>query len=76
MMIFLRAIGMVLALGGLLALLFGLVNASAAGDNSTTYALFALVGGLLLAMAADAGQRLAQKQKEQREKKAEKPKQG
>ncbi len=72
-MIVLRIIGIVLALGALVYFLVGLLQGNS-GEQSTnlTYAIFAALAGLMLAMAADAGQKLEQKSKEAQSKKTEK----
>lgn len=76
-MVFLRIIGVVLGLFGMVLLLLGIVAGNDAVRNvPLNYAVFAILGGLLLAMAADAGQKMALKQKEQKEKKEKKPEQG
>ena len=72
-MIFLRIIGIVLALGGMAYFFVGVLSGnSGAQSTNLTYAIFAALGGLMLAMAADAGQKLADKSKGASGKKAEK----
>lgn len=72
-MIFLRIIGVIIGLGGMALVLTGIVSGSAAiQDVPVSYGVFAILAGLLLAMAADAGQKMMQRQKAK--KKNEKPK--
>lgn len=63
-MAFLRIFGILVALGGMVFFLYSLLS----GYNSEqmsglNYAVFAMVAGLILAMAADAGQKLANRAK-------------
>lgn len=62
-MIALRLIGMVIALAGLGVLLYSLVAGQSADGALPTYGLFGMLAGLLIAMAADAGQKMGQRQK-------------
>jgi hypothetical protein len=60
----LRLIGVVIALAGLGLLLYSLLTGSQSPDNTlSTYGLFGMLAGLLIAMAADAGQKWGQRQK-------------
>jgi threonine/homoserine efflux transporter RhtA len=63
-MIVLRLIGVVIALAGLGVLLYSLVEANQSANSALpTYGLFGMLAGLLIAMAADAGQKMGQRQK-------------
>jgi hypothetical protein len=63
-MIFLRLIAVVITLIGLGMLLFAMLGADQNSDNSlATFGLFSMLAGLLLAMAADAGQKMSERQK-------------
>lgn len=78
-MIFLRIVGILIALAGAAMVVFSVVNGSEAiAGVSQSLAAFAMIGGLLMAMAADAGAKLSRKQQEAAQKKADtkKPKQG
>jgi drug/metabolite transporter (DMT)-like permease len=78
-MIFLRVVGIVIALAGAALLVFSVLNGTDAVTGvSQSLAAFAMIGGLLMAMAADAGAKLSRKQQEAAQKKADakKPKQG
>lgn len=60
----LRLIGVVIALAGLGVLLYSLVAADQAVNSALpTYGLLGMLAGLLIAMAADAGQKMGQRQK-------------
>lgn len=77
-MIFLRIVGILIALAGVAMLVLSVVNGGeAVAGISQSLAAFAMIGGLLLAMAADAGAKLSQKSQEAAQKKAnaKKPKQ-
>ncbi|BCX02759.1 MAG: hypothetical protein KatS3mg053_0697 [Candidatus Roseilinea sp.] len=72
-MVFLRLFGLLLGLLGMILLLIGIVFGDAAVQNvPLTYALFAILVGLLLAVGANAGERMSEKQKEQKAKKEKK----
>lgn len=76
-MIFLRIVGVIVGLSGMALVLTGIVSGSATvQDVPVSYGVFAILAGLLLAMAADAGQKMMQRQKAQKAKKNEKPKSG
>lgn len=78
-MIFLRVLGILIALAGVAMLVLSVVNGGQAVEGvSQSLAAFAMIAGLLLAMAADAGAKLSRKQQEAAQKKADakKPKQG
>lgn len=71
-MIFLRIVGIVIALAGVALLVVSVVNGGEAfAGVSQSLAAFAMIGGLLLAMAADAGAKLSRKQQEAEQKKAD-----
>ncbi|MFC1465043.1 MAG: hypothetical protein ACFLMY_09360 [Candidatus Brachytrichaceae bacterium NZ_4S206] len=73
-MVFLRLFGLILGVMGMILLLIGIVFGDAAVQNvPLTYALFAILVGLLLAVGANAGERMSEKQKEQKSKKEKKP---
>jgi succinate-acetate transporter protein len=60
---FLRVIGLVIAFGGLALLLVSMLGLNQDPNNAlATYGLFGLLIGLLLAMAADAGQKMSDRQ--------------
>jgi hypothetical protein len=62
-MTFLRVIGLVIALTGLGLLLYSIVAGTPDATNTlATYGLFGMLAGLLLAMAADAGQKVSERQ--------------
>lgn len=72
-MVFLRLFGLLLGVMGMILLLIGIVFGDAAVQNMPlTYALFAILVGLLLAVGANAGERMSEKQKEQKAKKEKK----
>lgn len=72
-MVFLRLFGLLLGVMGMILLLIGIVFGDAAVQNvPLTYALFAILVGLLLAVGANAGERMSEKQKEQKAKKEKK----
>lgn len=72
-MVFLRLFGLLLGVLGMVLLLIGIVFGDAAVQNvPLTYALFAILVGLLLAVGANAGERMSEKQKEQKTKKEKK----
>ena len=72
-MIAVRIIGILLALGGMLFFLLGLLGGnSGARSDSLTIALFAMVAGLIVALGADAGQKLEQRNKDAKAKQAQK----
>ncbi len=76
-MTFLRIIGILVALAGAATLVLSVVNGGEAfAGVSQSLAAFAMIGGLLLAMAADAGAKLARKQQEAAQKKAGEKKPG
>jgi drug/metabolite transporter (DMT)-like permease len=78
-MIFIRVMGIVIALAGAVMLVMSVVNGGeAVAGVSQSLAAVAMIGGLLLAMAADAGAKLSRKSQEAAQKKADakKPKQG
>lgn len=78
-MIIIRILGILISLAGVVMLIYSVVsNGETIGGVSQSLAAFAMIGGLLLAMAADAGAKLSQKSQEAAQKKAEakKPKQG
>jgi drug/metabolite transporter (DMT)-like permease len=78
-MIFIRIFGILISLAGVLMLFFSVANnGQTVGGVSQSLAAVAMIGGLLLAMAADAGAKLSRKQQEAAQKKADakKPKQG
>jgi len=72
-MVFLRAVGLLLGLMGMTLLLMGIVlGEGALQDVPMIYALFAILAGLLLAVGANAGERISHKQRDQRAKRDEK----
>ncbi len=72
-MVFLRIIGLLLGSAGMLLMLVGIVFGDAAVQNvPLSYALFAILVGLLLAIGANAGERISQKQKAQKANKEKK----
>jgi membrane protein implicated in regulation of membrane protease activity len=76
-MVFLRIVGLLLGLMGMTLLLMGIVFGEGALRNvPMVYALFAILVGLLLAVGANAGERMSQKQKAQKAKKDKKPEKG
>ena len=78
-MIFIRILGILISIAGVVMLFFSVVNnGETIGGVSQSLAAIAMIGGLLLAMAADAGAKLLQKQQDAAQKKADakKPKQG
>jgi hypothetical protein len=69
----LRVFGILIALGGLGLLLYtALTGSQNENNNLSAYGLFAMLGGLLLAMAADAGEKMRQPRKGKTEKREEK----
>lgn len=69
-MVFLRLFGLLLGLSGMTLLLVGIIFGEAAvQDVPLTYALFAILVGLLMAIGASAGERMSARQKEQKAKK-------
>jgi hypothetical protein len=65
----------VIAIGGLVLILYSSLGGGQDSNSQLpTYGLFAMLGGLLIAMAADAGQKMNQKQKDRAAKKQEKAK--
>ncbi len=78
-MSFIRILGILISIAGVLMLLYStLSNGETISGVSTSLAAIAMIGGLLLAMAADAGAKLSQKSQEAAQKKAadKKPKEG
>ncbi len=72
-MAFLRLFGLLLGLLGVTLLLVGIIFGEAAvQDVPLTYALFAILVGLLLAVGASAGERMSERQREQKAKKEKK----
>ena len=72
-MIVVRIIGILMALGGMLFFLIGLLSGnSGAQSNSLTIAVFAMIAGFVLALGADAGQKLERRSKDAQAKKPEK----
>jgi hypothetical protein len=68
-----RIIGILLALGGMAFFLTGLLSGNTgANSDSLTAAVFAMVAGLIVALGADAGQKLEQRSKDAKAKKTEK----
>lgn len=63
-MTFLRAFGVVIAVSGLVLLMLSMLGILGESSNTlATYGLFGMLAGLLLAMAADAGQKVSERQK-------------
>jgi drug/metabolite transporter (DMT)-like permease len=78
-MIFIRVLGILIALAGAVMLVVSVVSGGeTVAGVSQSLAAVAMIGGLLLAMAADAGAKLSRKSQEGAQKKADakKPKQG
>lgn len=66
---FLRLFGLLLSVTGFVLLLIGIIGGSAAvRDVPLTYMLFAILAGLLIAVGANAGERMSQKQKGRQDK--------
>lgn len=73
-MIAMRVIGILLALGGMLAFLIGILGGnSGAQSDALTLALFAMIAGLIVALGADAGQKLERRSLEAKTKKSAPP---
>lgn len=63
-MTFLRVFGAVIALSGLALLMLSMLGIFGESNNAiATYGLFGMLAGLLLAMAADAGQKMGDRGK-------------
>ncbi|MCS7056250.1 MAG: hypothetical protein NZM18_08800 [Thermoflexales bacterium] len=76
-MIFLRLFGVLLGLSGMILLLIGIIFGDAAvQDMPLSYALFAILVGLLLAIGANAGEHMSEKQKQQKAQEEEKSSDG
>jgi drug/metabolite transporter (DMT)-like permease len=78
-MIFIRVLGILISIAGVLMLIFSVLNGGEnVGGVSQSLAAIAMIGGLLLAMAADAGAKLSKKSQDAAAKKAaaKKPKEG
>ncbi len=76
-MIVLRIVGILVALAGAAMVVFSVMNGGEAfAGVSQSLAAFTMIGGLLLAMAADAGAKIARKQEEAAQKKAGEKKPG
>lgn len=72
-MVFLRLFGLLLGLSGMILLLVGIIFGEAAAQNvPLTYALFAILVGLLLAVGASAAERMSERRKEQKAKQEKK----
>lgn len=77
-MIFLRIVGILISLAGAVMLIFSVLNGGeTVAGVSQSLAAVAMIGGLLVAMAADAGAKLSKKSQEGSQKKSDnKPKEG